>query len=156
MKQSWFKIVAWIVCFQVIGLLLGLLTQDNIYPWYVSLTKSNLTPPSVVFSIVWPILYAFLAIVGYSLWRQRHVAQLQSARYCYIAQLIMNWTWTLLFFQFHWIGFSFLWIIILTLFTALLIYLIKDKLKEMSILLIPYFLWLVFAAYLNGVIWMLN
>ncbi len=155
-KKTTFHLFLWIAFFEGIGFMLGLLTQNNIDPWYDNLIKSSLTPPSVVFSIVWPILYAFLAIAGYNLWQHQTIPGMRAALLCYIAQLIMNWAWTPLFFHFHWIGFSFLWILTLTFLTAFLIYLIKDKLKKTSVLLIPYFLWLVFAAYLNWGIWMLN
>lgn len=141
----------------MIGFLLGLLTQANIHSWYEALHKSILTPPGWVFSVVWSILYTFLAIVGFTLWQNRHKPQTNIVFNIYLIQLIMNWIWTPLFFQLHWLGFSFLWIVIMVCLNAVLILIaMKNKDKITTLLITPYFLWLIFASYLNGIIWILN
>lgn len=155
-KKDWIQLAIWIVIFQAIGFSLGLMTQANIDSWYQGLTKSTLTPPGWVFSIVWPILYVLLAIAGWALWRQRQNIELRPALYFYMSQLLMNWAWTPIFFQLHWIGFSLIWILILTTLTFLTIYSLKNQQKWIGLLLIPYFIWLLFATYLNYVIWLLN
>jgi len=151
-----FKLVIWIIIFQIIGLVLGLMTQANLHPWYEELNKSSLTPPAWVFSTVWPLLYGLLAIAGWALWRERKDIEIRPALALFMSQLIMNWAWTPFFFQLHWIGFSLIWILILTLLAFLTIYSIKNKKKWISWLLIPYFIWLLFATYLNYAIWILN
>lgn len=156
MKKTWLEAIVWILILQVIGLALGLMTKDNIVSWYQLLHKSSLTPPSLTFSIVWPILYVMIALAGYSLWRQRKYHDAKIAFYFYSVQLIMNWAWTSLFFQLHYIGFSFVWILILTLLTLITICLTRKKFKFACFMLVPYFLWLMFASYLNGTIWMMN
>ncbi len=155
-KNDWIKLTVWIVTFEVIGFSLGLLTQANIHSWYEGLNKSTLTPPGWVFSIVWSILYVLLAVSGWALWRQRENIEMRPAIYLYMSQLLMNWAWTPLFFQLHWIGFSLIWIVILTSLTFFTIYSIKNKKKGISLLLTPYFIWLLFATYLNYAIWVLN
>lgn len=155
-KKNWITLTIWIVTFQVIGFLLGLLTQSNLHSWYEGLNKSTLTPPGWVFGIVWTILYVLLAVAGWALWRQRENIEIRAAFYFYMAQLLMNWAWTPLFFQFHWIGFSLIWILIMTSLTFLTIYSIKNKTKGIRLLLAPYFIWLLFATYLNYAIWLLN
>ena len=156
MKKTGSQAIIWILIFQIIGLTLGLMTKNNIMSWYQLLHKSELTPPSVVFSIVWSILYTMIALAGYSLWKQRNDHDARIALYYYGAQLIMNWIWTPLFFQFHYIGFSFLWILIIILLTFITLYLTKNKFKFAWFMLAPYFLWLIFASYLNGIIWIMN
>jgi tryptophan-rich sensory protein len=156
MKKEWIKMIVWIVVFQLIGLSLGLITQDNILSWYKLLHKSSLTPAPLVFSIVWPILYAMLALAGQSLWQQRSDHDARIALYFYGSQLLMNWSWTPLFFGLHYIGLSFVWILLLNILTLINIYLTKDKFKFACLMLVPYFLWLIFASYLNGMIWLLN
>lgn len=156
MRNKIIQIASWILIFEVIGFYLGLITKENISPWYQLLNKSIFTPPNIAFSIIWPILYVMLALAGYLLWQHRHRSIVRTATFFYAAQILMNWLWTPLFFYFHLIGLSFLWIIIMAGFTLVTIYLTKDKFKLISIMLIPYFLWLVFAAYLNGAIWILN
>jgi tryptophan-rich sensory protein len=153
-KKNGIKLILWILSFELIGFFLGLLTKANIHSWYEGLHKSILTPPGWVFSVVWPILYAFLAIVGVRLWQNRGKPQIKNVFNLYLIQLTMNWLWTPFFFQLHWIGFSFLWIIVMVLLNAFLI--IKIRERVLRLLLIPYLLWLIFASYLNGVIWVLN
>lgn len=155
-KKNWIKLTIWILAFEAVGFFLGLLTQDNIHSWYEGLNKSMLTPPGWVFSIVWSLLYVLLALAGWALWRQRENVETRPALYFYMSQLVMNWAWTPLFFQLHWIGFSLIWILILTFLTFLTIYSIRIKNKRISLLLLPYFIWLLFATYLNYAIWVLN
>lgn len=154
--KEWIEVIIWIVTFQAIGLLLGMLTQANIHSWYEGLNKSALTPPGPIFSIAWSILYALIAIVGWSLWKNRNNIKIKKLIYLYFIQLVMNWAWTPFFFQLHWIGFSFLWIIAMVCINGVIIFKVKNEKKEIALALIPYFLWLIFAAYLNGMIWVLN
>ncbi|AAU26318.1 tryptophan rich sensory protein TspO [Legionella pneumophila subsp. pneumophila str. Philadelphia 1] len=133
-----------------------MLTQANIPSWYEGLNKSGLTPPGPVFSIVWSILYALLAIVGWVLWCSRNESEMRSVFYLYSVQMLMNWAWTPLFFVLHWTGLSFLWILVMAGLTGLLMFSQTNKKKSLAILLLPYLIWLLFAAYLNGVIWLLN
>ena len=155
-KKNWIQLVIWILIVEGIGFILGILTQDHIHAWYDGLNKSDLTPPPVVFSIVWPILYALLAMTGWSLWQQGNKPAVRTTLYFFMSQLLMNWAWTPLFFQLHWIGFSFLWIGILTCLTIITLYLMKKNNNHLFFLLIPYFVWLLFATYLNCTIWLLN
>jgi tryptophan-rich sensory protein len=155
-KNSWVKLTIWIVAFELIGFSLGLMTEANIHSWYEGLNKSILTPPGFVFSIAWSILYVLIAIAGWMLWQKRENIEMRPALYLYISQLLMNWSWTPLFFQLHLIGFSLIWLVILTFLTFLTIYSIKDKKRLVSYLLLPYFIWLLFATYLNYAIWLLN
>ncbi|HFL3433127.1 TPA: TspO/MBR family protein [Legionella pneumophila] len=135
---------------------LGMLTQANIPSWYEELNKSGLTPPGPVFSIVWSILYALLAIVAWVLWCSRNESEMRSVFYLYSVQMLMNWAWTPLFFVLHWTGLGFLWILVMAGLTGLLILSLKNKKESLAILLLPYLVWLLFAAYLNGMIWLLN
>ena len=151
------KLIFWILFFELVGFLLGLLTQANIHAWYVELHKPVLTPPGCVFSVVWSILYAVLAMLGFLLWQNRSKSETNLLLNVYLIQLLMNWLWSLLFFQLHWIGFSFLWIVIMIgLNTVFILTAIKKKEKTLTLLVTPYFFWLIFAAYLNGMIWILN
>jgi tryptophan-rich sensory protein len=156
MRINWTKVLLWIVSLEFIGFLLGQVTQNNIDSWYNAINKSHLTPPSIVFSIVWPIMYVILAFIGYFLWSKRQDDELKMSLYVYAVQLVMNWTWTLIFFQLHLIGLSFFWLLVLCLLTLALIYNLKSRYSYISFMLTPYFLWLLFALYLNGFIWISN
>jgi len=149
-------IISWILVFQIVGYFLGLITEVNLTTWYQALHKSSLTPPAIVFPIVWSILYTMIAISGWSLWQHRTHPKAQVALGFYGAQMILNWAWTPLFFNFHLIAVSFYCIVLITILTLITILLTKDNFKLSSIMLIPYFIWLIFASYLNAVLWMLN
>lgn len=151
----WIKLICWIIVFESIAFLLGLLTQTNIDPWYNNLHKSSLTPPGVVFSIVWPILYALLAYIAWFLSSHKKES-VKLPIYLYGLQIIMNWAWTPLFFEFHWVKLSAIWIVTLTGLNWVLIVQLKTKQKAIALLLLPYVFWLMFASYLNLFISVMN
>ncbi|MCA0402828.1 MAG: tryptophan-rich sensory protein [Proteobacteria bacterium] len=151
------KLMGLIVLFLFIGSLLGLMTKANINPWYDNLTKSALTPPNWVFSVVWSILYVLLAYVAYKLWLSYQTnKKLIGVIFLFAIQLIMNWLWTPFFFQLHWMGFSFIWLMVMIIINAILIYQLKNQQKLLALLLSIYSVWLLFASYLNGFIWFFN
>ncbi len=156
MLKKLIGIITWILFFQIIGYFLGTITQVNSAGWYQTLYKSSLTPPAIVFPIVWSILYAMIAVSGWSLWQHRKHPLAKTALVFYSAQMILNWAWSPLFFNFHLIAVSFYCIILITILTLITILLTKNNFKFSSIILIPYLIWLIFASYLNGVIWMFN
>ena len=156
MLKKLMGIIVWILIFQIIGYCLGAISQVNSATWYQTLHKSSLTPPAIVFPIVWSILYAIIAISGWYLWQHRQQPQAKTALGVYSAQMVLNWAWSPLFFNFHLIAVSFYCIILIALLTLITILLTKNNFKFSSIMLIPYFIWLIFASYLNGVLWMLN
>jgi benzodiazapine receptor len=149
------KLLFWMVFFESIGFVLGLLTQANIYPWYEHLNKSSLTPPGFIFSVVWTFLYGLLAVIAWSLSNQ-DIAYTKRAKVLFALQMLMNWTWTPLFFELHWLMPSALWLVGLTCLNMLLIIEVKNTKETIAWLLIPYLLWLVFASYLNFIIALKN
>jgi benzodiazapine receptor len=146
----------WIIVFQIMGYCLGMITQHDLVSWYPTLHKSTLTPPAIVFPIVWFVLYCMLAVSGYALWQSRHQPKAKLAFVFYVLQLLLNWAWTPLFFYFHWIGVSLFCIAAMIIFTLITILITRKTYKLSCILLMPYFIWLLFAGYLNAVIWTLN
>lgn len=141
--------------FQSIGFLMGMLTQANIYPWYEQLNKSALTPPGFVFSIVWTFLYALLAVIAWTL-SDKNQAHSKQVKLLFALQTLMNWAWTPLFFNLHWLIFSTVWLISLTCLNVLLIIKVNTTHKSIAWLLDPYLFWLGFASYLNVVIALMN
>ena len=146
----------WIVIFQLIGYCLGRITQHDMVSWYPILHKSTLTPPDITFPIVWFILYCMLAVSGYALWQYRHQPKAKLALVFYALQMLLNWAWTPLFFYFHWIGASLVCITLIIILTLITIIIIRNNYKLSCVMLIPYLIWLIFAGYLNAIIWILN
>lgn len=117
------------------------MTQDSMN-WYFYLNKSSLTPPDIVFPIMWTTLYCMMAISAFLVWGKT------SPRY-FTLQLMANLAWTFAFFYFRSTLIS-LFIILILLF--LLFLCIKGFMKVSKVagyLLIPTFIWCLFALYLN-------
>jgi tryptophan-rich sensory protein len=155
-KKQTLSLVIWIIFLLLISSGIGKLTQASMYPWYHEISRSMLTPPGYVFGIVWPVLYVLIAISGWTLWKHRNLPELKPLRIAFIIQLIINWLWTPFFFYFHWIGIGLLCIgLIIALVTLIMIRALKNM-RVVSWLLLPYWLWSLFAFYLNFFIWSHN
>ena len=111
--------------------------------------------PSIVFPIVWVILYIFMGISIYIISEDKYKDKTK-AYTLYIVQLIMNSLWTLFFFGFNWYTFSAIWIILLLIAVILMIISFFKIDKKAAYLQIPYVLWLLFALYLNVSIAIMN
>jgi tryptophan-rich sensory protein len=151
-KSKTFILIGWIAFFELISAAIGLSTRFGMYPWYSNLNKSSLTPPGYVFSIVWPLLYCSLAILGYLLYRKRKNSVIDKLFKLYWVQMILNWLWSPIFFNLHLTGIA---LFILMLIVTITIYIILKLIKLNSnygYIILPYLLWVCFATYLNIVI----
>ena len=151
-KSKTFILIGWIAFFELISAAIGFSTRFGMYPWYLYLNKSSLTPPGYVFSIVWPLLYCSLAILGYLLYRKRKNSGIDKLFKLYWVQMILNWLWSPIFFNLHLTGIAlFILMLIVTINSYIILKLIKLNSRDWYIIL-PYFLWILFATYLNIVI----
>lgn len=133
------------------GSIVGLIISKSIS--YNYLVNPPLSPPSYLFPIVWSILYLLIGI-SYYIYRKNNNNYLTIKLY-YI-QLILNYLWSIIFFIFKLRTLAAIWIILLAI---IIIYLMLKYYKEEKTsfyLLIPYILWVLFAAYLNIGIVILN
>ena len=130
----------------VIGSLANIFISSD--SWYVDLVKSPLNPPSFVFGIVWPILYALMAFVSFKsadkIWK------------LFIPQLILNAAWSWMFFFMHAPLLALINISILIFLNQKILVILKIESKLLFWLYVPYVLWLSFAAFLNASIVFLN
>ncbi|MGE4313607.1 MAG: TspO/MBR family protein [Pseudobdellovibrionaceae bacterium] len=147
-----------LLLFEGIGFFMGQMTAANIPTWYADLTKSALTPPGWVFGVVWPALYALLAaFVTGLLVRKDDIAKSGLLLFILGVQMILNWVWTPLFFGAHLTGAALVCLgAMLSLTLTLYIYVLREKHIRLSLLTLPYLLWLSFAFYLNWFIWVHN
>ncbi len=151
-KYSFTAAVIWIVAFQLAGFAIGMTTKNYMYPWYMEINKSSLTPPAVVFSVVWPLLYLMLAIAGYRL----YLAAKNKELGLFILQMILNWFWSPVFFVLHKPLWALVILVVIIILNISILRIILNKDKMTSLLLAPYILWLLFACYLNSAIVLLN
>ena len=135
-----------VIACSVIGSLANVFISSD--SWYVDLVKSPLNPPSFVFGIVWPILYALMAFVSFKsadkIWK------------LIIPQLILNAAWSWMFFFMHAPLLALINITILIFLNQKILVILKIESKLLFWLYLPYVLWLSFAAFLNASIVFLN
>ena len=124
--------------------------------WYQSLNKSALTPPGYVFSVTWTILYILMAISVFLYIKGGINKEKTFALWVFGIQLILNLLWSPIFFGLHNVYLAFGIILLLLILVLWVIVLFHKTSKTAAYLLVPYFLWLIFAAYLNFEIIRLN
>ncbi len=137
--------------FGIIGALLGGGTGQI----YSSINKPPLSPPGIVFPIVWSILYFLMGIAAYFLSNERK-AETSDLLKLYWIQLVLNALWPLVFWRFE--AYVLAAVIIIAILILVIIIAVKGfEINKLSAyLLIPYILWLLFALYLNIGIAVLN
>ena len=116
--------------------------------WYEELIKSPLNPPSYVFGIVWPILYAIMAFVSFKM--------AEKISTLFILQLLANAAWSWIFFYFHAPLIALIDISVLIYLNLKIIRIIKIESPILFYMYLPYVIWLSFAAFLNASIIFLN
>lgn len=125
-------------------------------PWYSSLIKPPITPPPSYFPIAWSILYFLMTVSFFIVLSKPHTTDKHIAITLFLFQLILNFTWSYVFFEMKSITLGLIDVVFLLLFLILtIIYFFKIS-KLAGILLIPYLLQVIFALYLNSGILILN
>ena len=151
------KLLTSIIGCELVGVAATPFTLSAIPTWYQYLNKPFFSPPNLVFGPVWTMLYFLMGVAAYMVWiKDLREKQVKSALSFFIAQLVLNFFWSILFFGLH---SPILGLIdILALWTLALITIIKfyKISKTASYLLIPYLLWVSFASLLNLSIVLLN
>ena len=157
MKQSTWKVYTfWIVFAEAVGALAGLLTRHGTKLYATSILKPPLSPPALVFPIVWAILYALMGIGAARVYLTPVSGIRARGLQLFLIQLAFNFLWSVIFFNFQAFGFAFIWLVILWAL-ILMMALTFSKTDRLSALLqIPYLLWVLFAGYLNYGVWQLN
>ncbi len=124
--------------------------------WYATLNKSHLTPPSWVFAPAWTFLYITIIISFLLLIKGGNLHSKILPITFFVIQMILNLIWSPLFFGKHLILASLIDIVLLWVFILLTIISFWQFSKTASLILIPYFLWVSFASYLNYKVFVLN
>ncbi len=137
-----------------IGTLSSFLTQSSMSE-YNKLIKPALSPPSIVFAVVWSILFALMGISAYLIYMS-HSKYKDIALKIYGVQLIVNFFWSIIFFNLQMPLFAFIWLLLLILLVIVMIFYFYKVTKWAAYLQIPYLLWIIFAGYLNLMIYLLN
>ncbi len=155
-KRSWKPYVLWIIFTEAVGGLSGWLTRDGTKIYKATVEKPPLSPPAIVFPIVWAVLFALMGIGAARIYMVPDSHIRSRSLWLFLVQLGFNFFWSIIFFNVQSFGFAFVWLI--TLWVLILwMTLSFRKIDRMAAWLqIPYLIWAAFAAYLNLGVWVLN
>lgn len=140
-----------------VGILSSMLTMDNMRI-YGEVETPPLAPPSILFPIVWTVLYVLMGISSGIVWQNRakDPKSAEEGLSYYAVSLVFNFTWSIIFFNFRQFFVAFVWLLILLYLIIRTILAYRKVSPVAAYLQIPYALWVAFAGYLNIGIWYLN
>ena len=153
MKKYKYLIISILISLGVGGLS-ALITGGDM-DTYKQLSKPPLSPPSVLFPIVWTILFILMGISAYMVYVSKDRDK-DSALTVYVIQLIINFFWSIIFFSLKLRLFAFIWIILLLVLIIIMIVKFYRISKLAGLLQIPYLIWTCYATYLTIAIYILN
>lgn len=140
----------------LIGIASSILTREMMIE-YGSLTKPPLAPPKVLFPIAWTILYILMGIAAALIYTRPEMSSYRTIGLTlHAAQLILNFFWSIIFFNMKMYKFAFIWLVIMWLVVFSMIMNYKKISTTAFLLNVPYICWLTFAGYLNLAIAVLN
>ncbi|MGZ9160532.1 MAG: TspO/MBR family protein [Candidatus Limnocylindrales bacterium] len=143
-------------------------TIQHVDGWYATAQKAAWSPPNWLFGPVWTVLYTLMAVAAWLVWRRRGPAgtasrgMVRSALVIYVAQLLLNFLWTPVFFALYpTIGGPALWaalgiIVALDVAVPLTMRAFWPIDRTAALLLLPYWLWVLFATTLNSAVATMN
>lgn len=155
-RISWKAYLVWILAVEAVGALSGFLSRGGMMLYDSTAVKPALTPPGWVFPVVWGLLFALMGISAARISASEPSPGRSRALNLFAVQLVVNFFWSLLFFNAMAFGFAFLWLLLLwglVLWMILSFYRIDPLAAWLQV---PYLLWLTFAAYLNLMVILLN
>ena len=141
---------------EAVGALSGFLSRQGTAMYAAMAEKPALSPPGIVFPIVWTVLFALMGIGGARVAAAPESKVRSRALNMFVVQLVVNFFWSLIFFNAKAYGFAFVWLLVLWVLIAGMILLFRRVDRSAAWLQLPYLLWVTFAGYLNFMIWRMN
>lgn len=139
-----------------VGALSAWITKNSM-DIYSTINRPALSPPSYLFPIVWSVLFILMGISSAIIYlSDAKPDDKRSALSIYAVNLAVNFFWSIIFFNMRKYLFSFIWLILLAITIIAMIGKFKKISKTAAYLQIPYLLWVIFAGYLNLMIYILN
>lgn len=154
--EKWKVYVFWVVLAEAVGVVSGLLSRDGIRIFSQIAAQPPFSPPAAVFPVVWSVLYALMGLGAARIFLAEPSVQRNRALDLFIAQLVLNFFWSPIFFNLQAYGLAFFWLLVLW---ALVLWMILEYRKVDRLaawLQVPYLVWLTFAAYLSAGVWVLS
>lgn len=151
----WRDLAIWIlICLAASAL--GYLASLDAAAFYARLSLPGWAPPAAVFGPVWTVLYVLMGIAAGLVWHERRRQPTAAAITAFLAQLALNVLWSWLFFSLHWGLAAMVDILLLWLGIGATVMLFWRIRRGAAWLLLPYWLWVSFAAVLCGSVWRMN
>jgi len=151
------KLIGYILLCESAGVIGAIFTARSVRTWYVTLQKPPFNPPGWVFGPVWIVLYVMMGIALYLVWQKGPGWDgYTRAPVLFFTQFLLNAAWSFIFFGAKavlpaFIEITLLWILIVWTIVAF-----REISPAAAWLMVPYLLWVTFAAILNCSIWRLN
>lgn len=155
-EHKWLPYVLWVLFTEAVGFLSGWLTRQGSELYSQTIAKPPLSPPAIVFPIVWGILFLLMGIGAARVWLTPPSGDRTTALRIFLLQLAFNFFWSILFFNFQAFGFALVWLLILWGLILWMIFAFRKVDSLAAWMQVPYLLWVTFAAYLNLGVWRLN
>lgn len=156
-NRSWLEFGMAIVLAEGAGLLGSVFSFSAIPTWYATLVRPAIAPPNWVFGPVWTTLFAMMGIAACLVWQQRKRRKdARRALFLFALQFVLNVLWSAIFFGMQNIGMAFGEVLLLWVAIAATIFAFAKISRPAAWLMVPYLLWVSFAAVLNYTFWMTN
>ena len=155
-KSTWKTYAFWIALAEAVGAFSGWLTRKSVKIYNAAVKQPPLSPPSIVFPIVWGILFILMGMGAARIYLSPASKARSRSLLLFLVQLAFNFFWSIIFFNLQAFGFAFLWLIALWILILLMILSFREVDQPAAWLQIPYLLCVSFAAYLNFGVWLLN
>lgn len=155
-EHKWLPYVLWILFTEAVGFLSGWLTRQGSELYSQAIVKPPLSPPAIVFPIVWGLLFVLMGIGATRIYLAEPSPVRTRSLRIFLLQLAFNFFWSILFFNFQAFGIALIWLLILWGLILWMIFSFRQVDPPAAWLQIPYLLWVTFAAYLNFGVWRLN
>lgn len=152
----WKSYTLWILLTESVGGLSAWLTREGSQLFNTFAKQPPLSPPAIVFPVVWSVLYLLMGIGAARISMMPPSTERSKGLNLFILQLTVNFIWSLIFFNLKAYGLAFLLLLVLWFLVFLMIRSFKKTDPLAARLQIPYLIWLTFAAYLAFGVWYLN
>jgi len=143
---------------EVVGASGAVFTAQGLGMWYETLQRPALAPPSWVFGPVWTVLFALIGVAVWLVWRRVDSSPREArlAGGVFAVHFVFNLGWSAVFFGLQEVGVGLVVIGVLWLLIAATMWTFGRVDRRAAVLLVPYLLWVSFAAFLNYRFWVLN
>lgn len=155
-KINWQNLIIAVIIPLLVGGLSALFTRGGMGD-FEAVNKPFLTPPSWFFPVAWSILYILMGVASYIIFTSEdNRDKVPAALTSYGVQLLVNFFWSILFFNLKVYLLSFAWLVLLWILIMMTMASFSKISKNAALLLLPYLLWVTFAGYLNFGVYILN